>query len=67
MHGKRRRGRHKSIMTPRTGNIAKWMGEHVEEIMRNSRDRAIDVDHWGEVLHGRLIVIPGGTAEEEEA
>ena len=67
MHWKRRRGRHKSNMIPPTGNIAKWMGEHVEEIMRDSRDRAIYVEHWGEVLHGRLIVIPDGTAEEEEA
>ena len=26
---------------PRSGNIAKWMGENVEEIMRDSRDPAI--------------------------
>ena len=36
------RGRPKSNMTPRSGNIAKWMAENVEEIMRDSRDRAID-------------------------
>ena len=29
-------------MTPRSGNIAKVMAENVEEIMRDSRDRAID-------------------------
>ena len=29
-------------MTPHSGNIAKWMGENVEEIMRDTRDRAID-------------------------
>ena len=56
VHGKRRHGRQKSIMTRRSGNIAKWMGENVEGIMRDSY----------EVQHGRLIVIPDGTAEEEE-
>ena len=50
-------------MTPRNGNIAKLMGENVEVIMR---DRAIDGENWCEVLHGRLIVIPDGTAEDEE-
>ena len=25
-------------MTPHSGNIAKWMGENEEEIMRDSRD-----------------------------
>ena len=29
-------------MTPRSGNIAEWMGENVEEMIRASRDRAID-------------------------
>ena len=42
VHGKRRRGRPKSNMTPRSGNIAQWMAENVEEIMRDSWDRAID-------------------------
>ena len=67
MHGKPRRVRSKSNMTPRNGNIAKWTGENVEEIIRDSRDRAVDEDtYWCEVLHGRLIVISDGTAEEEE-
>ncbi len=52
-------------MTPRNGNIVKWMGENVEEIVRDSRDRTI-WGHWCDVLHMRLIVIPDGTAEEEE-
>ena len=30
-------------MTSRSGNIAKWMGENVEEIVRDSQDRAIDL------------------------
>ena len=48
VHGKRRRGKHMSNRTPRSGNIAQWMDENVEEIMRDSRDsrdsrdRAID-------------------------
>ena len=50
--------RPKYNMTPRSGNIAKWMDENVEEIMRDSRDYAIDGEYWCEVLHGRLIVIP---------
>ena len=50
--------RPKYNMTPRSGNIAKWMGENVEEIMRDSRDYAIDGEYWCEVLHGWLIVIP---------
>ena len=53
-------------MTPRSGNIAKWMGENVEEIMRDPRDRAIDGDNWCDVLYGRLIVITDGTAKEED-
>ena len=53
-------------MTPRSGNIAKWMGENVEEIRRDSRVRALDGGNWCEVLHGRLVVIPDGTAEDEE-
>ena len=53
-------------VTPRSGNIAKWMGVNVEETMQDSRDRAIDGEHWCEVLRGRLIVIPDGTAEEEQ-
>ena len=39
--GKRRGGIPTSNMTPRSGNIAKWMGEHMEEITRDSRYRAI--------------------------
>ena len=39
--GKRRGGIPTSNMTPRSGNIAKWMGENMEEITRDSRDRAI--------------------------
>ena len=77
VHGKRRRGKPKSniihIMTPRSSNIAKWMGENVEEI---TRDRAIYnfiiiiLYMWGTLVrgaarHGRLIVIPDWTAEEE--
>ena len=46
----------KSNMTPRSGNIAQWMVENVEGIMRDSC----------EALHGRLIVIPDGTVEEED-
>ena len=38
----------------------------MEESVRDSRDLAIDGGYWCEVLHGRLIVIPDGTAEEEE-
>ena len=33
--------------------------------MRDSRDRAIDVGNWCDVLHGQ-VVIPDGTAKEEE-
>ena len=66
VHWKRRRGKPKYNMTPCSGNIAKGMGGNVEEITRDSRDRAIDGVTWCEVLHGRLIVIPDGTAEEEE-
>ena len=29
-------------MTPHSGNIAKWMGENEEEIMRDSRDHGKD-------------------------
>ena len=38
----------------------KLMGGSVEEIMRDSRDRAIDGGNWCEVLHawGGGIVIP---------
>ena len=39
--GKRRGGIPTSNMTPRGGNIAKRMGENMEEITRDSRDRAI--------------------------
>ena len=39
--GKRRGGIPTSNMTPRSGNIAKWMGENMEEITRDLRDRAI--------------------------
>ena len=53
-------------MTPRSGKIAKWMGENVEEIMRDSQDLAID---WRTLARGRpycmggcMIVIPEGTA-----
>ena len=55
MHGKRRRG------TPKTsysGNVAKWMGGSMEEIMRNL---ALNRENWCEMLHVRLIIIPGGT------
>ena len=51
VHGKRRLGRHTSNMTPRNGNIAKGMGENVEVILRDTRDLAIDGEHWCEVLH----------------
>ena len=63
VHGKRRRGRRKSNMTPHSGNIATWMGRNVEEIMR---DRAIGLDGGNlcEVLQGRRIVIPDGTVTE---
>ena len=64
VHGKRQRfKRPTSNMTPRNDNIAKLMGENVEVMMR---DRAIDGENRCEVLHGRLIVIPDGTAEDEE-
>ena len=39
--GNRRGGKPTFNMTPRSGNIAKWMGENMEEITRDSRDRAI--------------------------
>ena len=52
MHGKLYGVEHLRIiyMTPHSGNIAKWMGENVEEIMRDSRDRAIDGENWCEVI-----------------
>ena len=57
-------------MTPHSGNMAKLMGGSVEEnkSMRDSLHRAIDLDgeNWCEVLHGRLIVIPDRTAEDED-
>ena len=51
-----------------------WMGnDGVEDLsliiwhdIINSRDRAIDGENWCVVLHGRLVVIPNRTAEEEE-
>ena len=49
LHWKRRRGRPKSNITPRSGKIAKLMGENVEEIMGDSKDRAID---WGTLVRG---------------
>ena len=55
--GKRRGGIPTSNMTPRSGNIAKWMGEHMEEIRR---------ENCCDVLHGQLVVIPDGTAEDKE-
>ena len=64
--GKRRRGRPEYNMTQRCGKIAKWTGENEAEIMLASLDRAIDWGHWCEVLHVRVMVIPDGTAEEEE-
>ena len=36
-------------MTPHSGNMAKWMGGSVEEIMRDALDRAIDGGHGCEV------------------
>ena len=39
-----------SNRTPHSGSIANWMGGNLEEIMRNSLDRAIDGDNWCEVL-----------------
>ena len=63
VHGKRRRRRPKSNITKRSNNIAKWIVENVEEIMRDLRDRSINGGNWCEVLHGRLIVIRDGTAE----
>ena len=49
--------------TVTTSSITKWIGETVEEIIRDSRDRAIDEDNWCEVLLGRIIVIPDGTVK----
>ena len=66
MREKRRRRRPKSNVTPRSANITTWMGENVEEINQDSRDRAIDGGNWCEVLPGRLIVIPDGTAEDKD-
>ena len=53
--------RHHAEATSQNGSV-KWG----KIIMRDSRDRAIDGRNWYELLHGRLIVIPDGTAEEEE-
>ena len=61
--GKRRGGIPTSNMTQRNGNIAKLMGENMEEIPRDSRDRAL----MGEIgAMCCMIVIPDGTAEDEE-
>ena len=48
---------YKYNMTSHSGNIAKLIGERLEEIMRVPRDRAIDRKNWCEGLHRRLVVI----------
>ena len=55
VHGKRRRGRHKSNSTPHSGNIANWIDGNVEEITRNSLDRAIDGDNWYDAVNSEII------------
>ena len=52
---------HHAVATSQNAWVKMW-----KNFMRDSRDRAIDEEHWCEVLHGRLIVIPDGSAEEED-
>ena len=55
LHWKRRRGRPTSNMTPCSGKIAKCMGGNVEEIMRDSQDRAIEEEEEEEErLFGKI-------------
>ena len=63
MSRKRRRGR---ANTSYSGKITKRMSESLEEITRESPDRAT----WRRLVrcavYGRVIFIPDGTATEEE-
>ena len=53
--------------TSYSSSIARWVSNNVEQITRDSWDRAGWKKIVCDVQHGRLTITPDGTAKEEEA